>query len=407
MSRDRIPDRRPGGYMPTYSHSKLETFENCPMRYKLQYIDKVEVEEFVSIEAFMGSLVHETLEKLYQDVRMTRVPTLDELLQYYDGRWDDEWREGIKVVKKAYTADHYRQVGRRCIGDYYAEYHPFDQARTVALEHLVFFPLDDDEHYWIRGIIDRISMNGGVYEIHDYKTSSRLMTQRAADRDRQLALYQIGLERMWNDAKDVQLVWHFLAFGKEIRSTRTREDLERLREDVMGLISRIEGERNFYPRETPLCNWCAYTEYCPAKSPVRVDAATAANRYLGEDGAALVNKFADLSRRKGEVEEEMARIKEALVEYAKKNRVQTIRGDRHKVLVKLYRGYSFPGKDEPARKELERIVREAGLWEKVAVLSPVSLAKLIEGGRIDGDVAEAIKALGEETERPWFKLSNL
>ncbi len=40
--------------MPTYSHSKLETFENCPMRYKLQYIDKVEVEEFESVEAFLG-----------------------------------------------------------------------------------------------------------------------------------------------------------------------------------------------------------------------------------------------------------------------------------------------------------------------------------------------------------------
>jgi hypothetical protein len=52
-------------------------------------------------------------------------------------------------------------------------------------------------------------------------------------------------------------------------------------------------------------------------------------------------------------------------------------------------------------------VRDAGLWEKVAVLSPVSLAKLVESGKIDGNVAEAIKALGEETERPWLKLSNL
>ena len=26
--------------MPTYSHSKLSTFEQCPYKYKLHYIDK-------------------------------------------------------------------------------------------------------------------------------------------------------------------------------------------------------------------------------------------------------------------------------------------------------------------------------------------------------------------------------
>lgn len=394
--------------MPTYSHSKLETFQNCPMRYKLQYIDKVEVEEFESIEAFMGGLVHETLERLYQDVQMTKVPTPEEMVRFFDDLWDDRWHDGIKVVKKAYSADHYREIGRKCIADYYAEHYPFDRARTVALEHLVFFPLDDDEHYWIRGIIDRISVTrDGRYEIHDYKTSSRLITQRAADRDRQLALYQIGVGRMWKDVVDVDLVWHYLAFGREIRSTRTPDQLAGLKDDIMGLISRIESERDFYPKETPLCNWCAYTEHCPAKSPVKLTARTAANEYLGGSASDLVNRFADLSSRKGEVEEELARVKEALVEHARQNRVQTIRGDKHKVFVKVYKGYSFPGKDEPARRELEQIVKDAGLWERVAVLSPVSLAKLVESGKIKGEVAEAIKALGEETERPWLKLSNL
>ena len=381
------------------------------MRYKLQYIDKVEVEEFESIEAFLGGLVHETMEKLYQDVQMTKIPTVEELIRFFDDAWDDRWHDGIKIVKKSYDADHYRQIGHKCIADYYEGHYPFDQARTIALEHLVFFPLDDDEQYWIRGIIDRISVTpGGRYEIHDYKTSSRLMTQRAADRDRQLALYQIGIGRMWKDAEDVDLVWHYMAFGREVRSERTPEQLESLKAGIMDLISRIENERNFYPRETPLCNWCAYTEHCPAKSPVKVTAATAAsaaNEYMGQGPAALVNRYADLSGKKGEVEEELARVRDALVEYAKKNRLQNIRGDKHKVFVKVYRGYSFPGKDEPARKELEKIVREAGLWDRVAVLSPVSLARLVEGGQIDGRVAEAIKALGQETERPWLKLSSL
>ena len=398
--------------MPTYSHSKLETFENCPMRFKLQYIDKVEVEEFESIEAFLGGLVHESLEKLYKDVQMTRIPTAEEAVAHFDHNWDDRWHDGINIVKKDYTAQHYRNVGQKCLADYYREYYPFDQTRVIALEHLVFFPLDDDESYWIRGIIDRVSVTrGGVYEIHDYKTSGRLPTQRTLDRDRQLALYQIGLGRMWKDASDVELVWHYLAFGKEFRSTRSPEELAAVKDDVMGLIARIEKEKDFYPNEGPLCNWCAYTEHCPAKSPVRpamkVTAGTAADEYMGYTAVELVSRFADLTSQRGEIDDELAKVKDALVDYAKKNRVNTIKGDKHKVLVRIYRGYSFPGKDEPERAKLESLLRDAGLWERVAVLSPVSLAKLVEGGKVDASLAEAIKALGQETERPWIKLSNL
>ena len=45
--------------MPVYSHSKLATYENCPQKYKLQYIDRVEIPEGGDrIEAFLGSRVH-------------------------------------------------------------------------------------------------------------------------------------------------------------------------------------------------------------------------------------------------------------------------------------------------------------------------------------------------------------
>ncbi len=50
--------------MTVYSHSQLSTFEQCRQKFKLQYIDKVETEVEESVEAFLGSRTHETLEKL-------------------------------------------------------------------------------------------------------------------------------------------------------------------------------------------------------------------------------------------------------------------------------------------------------------------------------------------------------
>jgi putative RecB family exonuclease len=394
--------------MATYSHSRLETYRNCPRQYKLQYIDRVEIEEIESIEAFMGGRVHETLEKLYKDVRMTKVPTLEELTATYERLWETCWHPGVTIVKSEYAPEHYRRLGRKCVADYYEQYHPFDQGRVISIEQLVFFPLDEDEQYWIRGVIDRVDIAAdGTYEVHDYKTSGRLPSQRALDEDRQLALYHLAIKRMWPDIGHVDLVWHYLAFAREMRSTRSPEDLEALKAEVMGLISQVETDLEFRPRESALCDWCPYQEYCPAKKHAVMIGRLGANEYLGEPGVKLANKLSELTGRKKEIDDELNQVKAALIDYARENNVEVVKGSDSRVLVRFYKGLAFPTKDQPGREELEQMVKDLGLWERVSVMSPVSLAKLVESGRLDQAIIDQISRLGWEEERPWVKLTGL
>jgi putative RecB family exonuclease len=394
--------------MPSYSHSRLEAYNNCPRQYKLQYLDKIEIEETESVEAFLGGRVHETLEKLYKDVQMTRLPSLEEVLAHYEKIWDENWHEGVHIVKADYTAEDYRELGRKCLTEYYRRHHPFDSSKIIALEQLVSFPLDDEEKYWIRGVIDRLAQApDGTYEIHDYKTSGRLRTQEEADKDRQLAIYHLAIERMWPDVKNVDLVWHYLVFGKELRSRRTPAELKTLKQEILSAIGTIERDTEFRPHEGPLCDWCSYPDYCPAKKHALSMAGLPPNKYLEEPGVKLVNAFADLNRRKHEIEQDLEQVKEALIRYARQKEVEVIRGSDNKVLVRFYHGLSFPGKDEPGREQLEALVKNLDLWDKVSVLSPVGLAKLVESGALDPDVASRIAGLGCEEERPWVKLSNL
>ncbi|MAG20116.1 hypothetical protein CL618_01655 [archaeon] len=58
--------------MTCYSHSRLGTFQQCKYKYKLNYIDRIKT-DLESIEAFMGKLVHETLEKLYKDLKFQKL----------------------------------------------------------------------------------------------------------------------------------------------------------------------------------------------------------------------------------------------------------------------------------------------------------------------------------------------
>ena len=68
--------------MTVYSHSRLSTFEQCPQKFKLHYIDKVETEIEESVEAFMGVRVHETLEKHYRDLQYQKKNSLEDLLAF-------------------------------------------------------------------------------------------------------------------------------------------------------------------------------------------------------------------------------------------------------------------------------------------------------------------------------------
>jgi len=250
--------------MPVYSHSRLSTFESCPLKYKLNYKDNIKRDE-QGIEAFMGSRFHETMEKLYKELDY-KIYTPEELINYYSARWDKEYNGNVVIVNKDRSAEDYKNIGRKCIESYYKRYHPFNQGRVLGLERQIMIKLDEEGRYMLQGYVDRIARTeDGTYEIHDYKTSARLPEQKEFDEDRQLALYQIGIGNMWNDVKKTRLVWHYVVFDKEMVSSRTKEELDVLRSDTIKLIERIEGAVDFPAKESPLCKWCPYWDLCPAK----------------------------------------------------------------------------------------------------------------------------------------------
>ena len=89
--------------MTIYSHSRLETFKNCPLKYKFNYIDKIKREE-EGIEAFLGSRFHEVMEKIYKDLPFRKY-SLDEMLDFYEDDWDKNYHEKIII------ADNERKAG--------------------------------------------------------------------------------------------------------------------------------------------------------------------------------------------------------------------------------------------------------------------------------------------------------
>jgi putative RecB family exonuclease len=341
-----------------YSQSRLCSFDDCKLKYKYHYIDRLE-SDIDTIEAFRGSVVHKVLEELYKLVKVGTVKPLEWAVGLYDDTWKKNYHENIKIVKKGVTVDGYYQKGREAVISYYERYKPFDQAKVVDTERMIRFTLrNGKEEYAFLGILDRLDWNDKtqMFEIHDYKTTSSLMTQEQADTDWQLGLYQIALKEKWPDTKEVKLVWHSLLFNKEIISSRTEMQLETLQKAVIDEIKKIEECVEFPPNKSALCDWCEYQVICPLwKHPIEA-AALPVNEYKKEPGVKLVTKYAELESTKKELQEKIAlveaeekKIEEAAIEFAEENKVIIIDGPDNQLKVEIKKELKAPTKTDDAQ----------------------------------------------------------
>ena len=250
--------------MEVYSHSKLSTFEQCKLRYKYRYIDKIIPPVERTIEAHLGSIVHKALEWLYSEAKEGRVPDMDEVIIYYSRAWMADYTPDL-IENNGKDEKHYFNKGVQFLIDYYNNNHPFDE-NTLDVEKEIFIDLDKSGEHKIRGFIDRLAYNlkTGEYEIHDYKTSGTFPSQEKIDHDRQLALYSIAVREMFENVREVRLIWHYLFFNKKLESKRTIEQLEQLKKETIELIKVIESSTKFPPTVSRLCDWCPYKQICPA-----------------------------------------------------------------------------------------------------------------------------------------------
>lgn len=267
-----------------YSHSRLSTFEQCSLKYKFKYIDKIKPLIEKTIEAHLGSSVHSALEWLYNSLKenSSRIPSIDELLEKYIEEWEKNFSKDILVVKNNMSYSDYFNKGIQFLVNYFTMHHPFRDG-TIECEKQIFIELDENTK--IQGFIDRLVHNieKGHYEIHDYKTANQLPTQEKMDEDRQLALYSIAIKELFGKDKEVILVWHYLAHNQKIISKRSNLQLENLKKETLELIKRIESTNKFPPNPSALCGWCEYKQICPVW-----------NKRISEEDLTKIERQSDL-----------------------------------------------------------------------------------------------------------------
>jgi len=251
------------------SYSQINTFINCPHKYKLIYIDKIQSNS-ESIESYMGKVVHEVLEWMYNKKKNYYI--WDIIEDKYKKKWNENWHPYIYIapIRKKYDKSYFMNLGLECLRNYYRN----NSGPNISTENLVGNEIAVNTRigkYTFKGIIDRVDENEEYIEIHDYKTG-KPNTERMMKKDMQLIIYLLAIKPKYPNKK-IALNWHFLKNKNKkeqhIRIVFDTDNIELIKENILSHAHNIKSaikQDNFPPKESFLCYWCYLWNDCEAKN---------------------------------------------------------------------------------------------------------------------------------------------
>lgn len=244
-----------------YSFSRIKTYHQCPLRYRYRYLKGFN-EAFRSIESYLGNVVHDVLEWIYDEREKRGSPTLDAALKLLADRWTAGLNDEITVIRCSDHVDAYLVTGREMLQRFYLGTFSKDRSTTVSLEQRLNYKLADDIVF--TGFADRIGRteNGRLFVV-DYKTSKKEGDSSEFSEGLQAPLYAACAMRN-NDEKEALAGYHYLrhesTHWQSVDGARASELLDRF----LQLAAAVKSATEFEPRPGILCAWCGFNAICPA-----------------------------------------------------------------------------------------------------------------------------------------------
>ena len=328
--------------MARYSVSQIQVYLQCPLKYRYRYIDKIPTPEFVeTTDTLLWTLVHESLQNLYNSINIFKIPTKEEFIaDYYNLREKKEnevgenWWE-ILNHHPDLTVDDFKRRWEVYLSRYYDKHLPFKDLNVIATEKQISFELDD----WINFLwfIDRLDKVWDTFIINDYKTGKNLpSTDEKQQYVEQLTLYGLWIQQKYPGYfKNLKAKLYFLHFDIEDEWDITQENLDEVKNKYLNIIKEIEqnkvqyfmwSKKIFWVKQSSLCSWCDYQSICPlfcAINSIGDDEIELSDKNI----TTLVDEFIEISNKISGLEKEKEWLKWIFQKYVIKKDPNDERSD--------------------------------------------------------------------------------
>ena len=212
-------------------------------------------------------------------------------------------------------------------------------------------------------------------------------SQDAIDRDRQLALYSLGLQKRWPHLApdDIKMSLYYLKHEEKLSTKATTESTERTKTHILETVAEIKERmtsgREFEPMPGPLCNWCAFKPICPAWKHLysKNDQAPMTNAKIG----GIIKEYFALKEAGKHNEERLTELQQQIKDYMEQEGLTRVFGDKGVISKKTIQRYAYDwGK-------IKDILSPLGKWEEVLKGDETKLRKIFK--EIPKDTRHAIE----------------
>jgi putative RecB family exonuclease len=360
------------------SYTQISLYRQCPLSYKLQYIDGLKPPEKWYFS--FGNTLHSCAEYFFRIVAPPP-PSLEELLQFYDENWVSDGYVSLEEEAR------YREYGKEILTRFWETNHT-DFRMPIALERS--FNLDVDG-IKVRGFIDRVDkLASGGLSIIDYKSGRDLFTTDYLADDLQLTIYQMAAEQTWGLPVERLTLYHLRSNTPCVCSPRDREaigEARRLILDVAGNIAR----GSFPATENQFCP-CDFPEHCPYYRHQYIKPALPAPEIRQEllPGIAAMDAletYVSLQAQIKELERQMQEARQQIIGYCQAEGLNRLYGASCEINFKMMQKTGFDG------DEVRGVLEPAGLWERVLGLDQSLLKELLADDSVPVEVRRAVAAL--------------
>ena len=237
------------------SYSQLQTFNLCPLHYKLRYIMKLPAAPSAALS--FGTTMHALLKTIYQ-LGFGKKNLPDEMV---DKLIDEYWiSDGYN--SKAHELDAKRGAKKLLFS--YMEQNANEKSYPLYTEMSFQFMVDKIK---IMGRFDRIDkLADNRIEIIDYKTGSNVPDDKKIKTDLQLTLYalaatQINDPNISRNPENIVLTLYYIEPNIRLSTTRTQEQLEEAREQILKKVDEMQ-QSSFHCSGHMFCKDCEYAMLC-------------------------------------------------------------------------------------------------------------------------------------------------
>ncbi len=280
--RDAVPDRyRPEPNeiaqaltgRPHLSYSEIRTFQACPLKWHFQYVEQAEPEQ-ISAAMVMGSSIHAAIEHHLACVLASdETPSLDQLMEVYRNRWQEEATTVPLQFGRSDTAESLNATARRMLEQFQASSYANPEDQIIGIEEPMRIRLADDLPD-LAARVDLITLKEGELTITDFKTARSMWNPDTAEEHaEQLVLYghtSGPMARSLGASMQLRFVVLTKAKAPKINELPIQANPNRVARStaVIRQVFQAMQSGNVYPAPSAMsCTGCPFQKRCEAWRP--------------------------------------------------------------------------------------------------------------------------------------------